>query len=79
MELHRPPELESKLAAAASRRGVSVEVLAREALERAVDLDDWFLRELETGLAQINAGQTLPHDAVGQRMEKKLAEHDARR
>ena len=58
---------------------MSVEVLAREALERAVDLDDWFLRELETGLAQINAGQTLPHDAVGQRMEKKLAEHDARR
>ena len=79
MELHPPPELESKLVAAASRRGVSVDVLAREALERAVGYDDWFIPEVETGLAQIDAGQTLPHDAVGQRMERKLAEHDARR
>ena len=38
MELDLPLELEGKLAAAATRPGVSVEVLAREALERAVDL-----------------------------------------
>jgi predicted transcriptional regulator len=79
MELHLPLELEGKLTAAASRRGVSVEVLAREALERAVDYDDWFISEVETGLAQVDAGQTLTHDAVGERMAKKLAEHDARR
>jgi predicted transcriptional regulator len=79
MELHLSPELEGKLAAAASRRGVSVEVLAREALERAVDYDDWFLREVETGLAQIDAGRTLTHDAVGTRLAKKLAERDAGR
>jgi len=79
MELHLPLELEDKLAAAASRRGVSVEVLAREALERAVDYDDWFIREVEAGLAQVEAGQTLTHDAVGARLTKKLAEHDARR
>jgi predicted transcriptional regulator len=58
---------------AADRRGVSVEVLAREALERAVDYDDWFLREVETGLAQIDAGQTLIHNAVGARLAKKRA------
>ncbi len=79
MELHLPLELEGKLAAAATRRGVSVEVLAREALERAVDYDDWFIREVETGLAQIDAGQTVAHDAVGERMAKKLADHDVRR
>jgi predicted transcriptional regulator len=79
MELHLPLELEGKLAAAARRRGVSVEVLAREALERAVDYDDWFLHEAEIGLAQVDAGQTLTHDAVGERMAKKLAEHDAPR
>ncbi|MEO7272780.1 MAG: hypothetical protein ABIX28_06295 [Vicinamibacterales bacterium] len=71
MELHLPQELEGKLAAAATRRGVSVELLAREALERAVDYDDWFIREVETGLAQVDAGQTLTHDAVGERMAKK--------
>ena len=79
MKPHLPLELEGKLAAAATRRGVSVDVLAREALERAVDYDDWFIREVETGLAQIDAGQTLTHDAVGERMAKKLAEHDAGR
>jgi predicted transcriptional regulator len=79
MELHLPLELQDKLAAAASRRGVSVEALAREALERAVDYDDWFLQEVETGLAQVDAGETLTHDAVGERMAKRLAEHDARR
>ena len=76
MELHLPLELEGKLAAAASRRGVSIEVLAREALERAIEYDDWFLREVETGLAQVDAGQTLAHEAVGRRLERKLADHD---
>jgi predicted transcriptional regulator len=79
MELNLPVELEGKLAAAASRRGVSVEALAREALERAVDYDEWFIREVEKGLAQIDAGQVLTHDAVGTRLEQKLAEHQSRR
>lgn len=77
MELHLSPELEGKLAAAASRRGVSA--LAREALERAVDYDDWFLREVATGLAQIAADETLTHDAVGTRRATRLAEHVAGR
>ena len=79
MELHLPFELERKLAAAASRRGVSVEALAQEALERAVDYDDWFIREVEKGLAQIDAGQVLTHDAVGAHLEQKLAENQSRR
>ncbi|MBA3888847.1 MAG: hypothetical protein H0X67_24445 [Acidobacteria bacterium] len=79
MELHLSRELEGKLAAAASRRGVSVEALAHETLERALDYDDWFIGEVEAGLAQVDAGQTLSHDAVGERLAKKLAEHDARR
>lgn len=48
MELRLSPELEGKLALAADRRGVSVDALAREALERAVDYDDWFIREVES-------------------------------
>ena len=79
MELHLSQELEGKLAAAATRRGVSVEALAHETLERALDYDDWFIREVETGLAQAAAGQTLSHDVVGERLARKLAEHDARR
>lgn len=79
MELRLSPDLESKLALAADRRGVSVEVLAREALERAVDYDDWFIREVEVGLAQIDSGQVLTHDAVGKRLATKLTAHNAGR
>ncbi len=79
MELRLSPELEGKLALAADRRGVSVDALAREALERAVDYDDWFIREVESGLAQVGTGQTLSHEAVGERLAKKLTEHQARR
>lgn len=53
--------------------------MAREALERALDSDDWFIREVEAGLAQIDAGQVLPHDAVAARLAKKMAEHDSGR
>ena len=46
---------------------------------QAVDYDDWFVREVEKGLAQIDAGQVVTHDAVGTRFEQKLAEHQSRR
>jgi predicted transcriptional regulator len=55
------------------------DVLIREAIERAVDYDDWFIREVENGLAQIDAGQVLTHDAVGARLEQKLAERRSHR
>ena len=54
MEVNLSPDLEGKLARAAGRRGVSADVLIREAIERAVDYDDWFIREVEKGLAQID-------------------------
>jgi predicted transcriptional regulator len=79
MELHLSQELEGTLAAAASRRGVSVEALAHETLERALDYDDWFIGEVEVGLAQVEAGQTLTHEGVGARLAKKLAEYDSGR
>jgi predicted transcriptional regulator len=79
MEVDLSPDLEGKLARAADGRGVSADVLIREAIERAVDYDDWFIREVEKGLAQIDTGQVPTHDAVGARLEQKLAEHQSRR
>ena len=79
MEVNLSPDLEGKLSRAAGRRGISAEFLVREAIERAVDYDDWFVREVEKGLAQIDSGQVLTHEAVGDRLEQKLAEHQSRR
>lgn len=69
-------ELEGKLAAAASRRGASVELMARDALERAVEYDDWSLRKVETGRVKVDTGQTLAHEALGGRLARKLADRD---
>ena len=51
MELNVPPDLEVKLARAADRRGMAAEALVLEAIERTVEYDDWFLREVDKGLA----------------------------
>ena len=40
MEVSLPPELETKLARAAERRGVEAQALVREAVERAVNVDE---------------------------------------
>lgn len=79
MELNVPIDLEAKLARAASRRGLLPEALALEALERAVDYEDWFLVEVEKGLAQADRGEVLTHEEVGERLDRRLTELKARR
>ena len=64
-----PPYLETKLALAADR-GMTPELLVLEAIERAVEYDDWFLREVEKGLAQVERGEVLTHEEVGARLER---------
>ena len=54
-------------------RGAStrrLDLAVPRAPERAVENADWFLREVETGLAQVGAGQTLTREAVGTRLTR---------
>ncbi len=69
-----PPDLETKLARLADSRGMTPEVLVLEAILRAVDYDDWFLREVEKGLAQVERGEVLTHEEVGARLEGRLTQ-----
>lgn len=72
MEVILSPDLQAKLARIAQDRGTDAQALAREAIERLVDYDDWFLREVEKGLTQIERGETVSHEAVGARLDKRL-------
>ena len=74
MEVILSPDLQAKLARVAHDRGTDAQALAREAIERLVDYDDWFVREVEKGLAQIERGQTLGHKEVGDRLEHRLTD-----
>jgi len=78
MELTLSAELQAKLARMAQERGTTPQKLAREAIQRLVDYDDWFVREVEKGLAQIDRGQTLTHEEVGARLDKHLTRDPSR-
>ena len=78
MDLNLPPDLQTKVALAADRRGMTPEVLVLEAIERAVEYDDWFVREVEKGLAQVERGELLTHEDVGARLEKYLSRAQTR-
>jgi predicted transcriptional regulator len=72
MELTLPADLQAKLTRLAQARGTAPETLAREAIERLIDYDDWFIREVEKGLAQIESGNTLSHEDVAARLDKQM-------
>jgi predicted transcriptional regulator len=71
MELTLPADLQAKLTRLAQARGTAPEALAREAIERLIDYDDWFVREVEKGLAQVESGDTLSHEDVVARLSKR--------
>ncbi len=64
MEIPLTPDLQSKLSRLAAQQGRPTEALVLEALERMVNYDEWFLREVEKGLAAADRGELRDHDEV---------------
>lgn len=78
MELDLSPELQAKLDEVAAQRGRDAKSLVKEAVERLVDYDAWFVREVEKGLAEIDRGDLLEHEEVGVRLENLLSNKQRR-
>jgi len=78
MDVHLSPELQAKLERLAAHQGRDAESLVQETLERLVEYDEWFIREVEKGLAQVERGEVLEHEEVGARIEKRIAENQRR-
>ncbi len=78
MEVNLSPDTQAKLARLAGQCGRDAETLAREAIERLVDYDSWFVSEVEKGLAQIERGEVLTHEAVGARLDQHLRDKQSR-
>ena len=70
MEVHFDPELQEKLARVASEQGRESEALVVEAVKRMLSHDEWFLREVEKGLAAADRGEFVEHDDI-----RKLIDH----
>jgi predicted transcriptional regulator len=75
MEVHLTPDLQAKLSRLAAEQGRKVQ----EAIARFVDYDEWFIREVEKGLASADRGELLTHEEAGARLEKVIAEKQAHR
>jgi len=58
------PNLQEKLTRLASEQGRDSEALVVEAVERLVNYDEWFLQEVEKGLAAADRGEFVDHEDV---------------
>ncbi len=71
MEVHLSPDLQAKLAQLASQQGRDSEALVVEAVQRMVNYDEWFIREVEKGMAAADRGEFVDHDEVRKRIERR--------
>jgi predicted transcriptional regulator len=79
MEIRLSPELQDKLRRMASQQGRDQESLVQGAVERLIDYDEWFERQVNAGLAQIDRGETREDGEVVEHMEQLIARKQARR
>jgi predicted transcriptional regulator len=78
MEVKLKPDLEARLSQLAALEGRDREALAREAIERLVEYDEWFIGEVDKGLWQVKQGKVLTHEETGMRLERLLSEKQSR-
>jgi predicted transcriptional regulator len=69
MEIHFAPDLEAKLNDLASGSGCGPEQLVQELVKSYLDHDQWFRKEVQKGLEQLNRGEFVEHDDVVARIE----------
>lgn len=73
MEVHLTPDLEAKSSRLATHQGRAAEVLVQEAVERLVDYDDWFLQEVDKGLAVADRGEFVEHLAIRELIDSRYS------
>ncbi|HKV41359.1 MAG TPA: hypothetical protein VJX67_19290 [Blastocatellia bacterium] len=56
---------------AAAAQGRDSESIVREAVERSLDYDQWFFREVDKGLAAAEKGDFVDHDEVRKLIESR--------
>ena len=74
MQVNLPPELQAKLDRIAAQQGCTPESLVNEAVERLVGYDEWFVKQVEQGLIQVERGEVFEHEEVVAKMENLISE-----
>jgi predicted transcriptional regulator len=71
VEVDLTPDLEAKLTRLAAEQGRDTRALVREAVERFVNYDEWFAREVENGLAAADRGELIEHAQIGKLIDER--------
>ncbi len=72
MEISLTPDAEERLNQLASQAGKGKEQVVQELIANYLEHDEWFRQEVAKGLASLDRGESVPHDEVGRRMERRL-------
>jgi len=71
MDVPLNPDLQAKLSRLAAQQGRASEALVVEAVERLVNYDEWFLREVDKGLAAADRGELVDHADVRKMIDQR--------
>lgn len=71
MEVHLTAKQEAALSRMASELGRPAEVLVGEAIDRLLDYDQWFLREVEKGIAAADRGEFVEHAEIRDMVDRR--------
>ena len=65
-----PPDQQDKLSRMAAQ-GRAAEALVQEAVERLLNYDEWFSREVDKGLAAADRGEFVEHDDIRKMIDSR--------
>ncbi len=71
MEVRLNPDLQAKLTRLATQQGRDSESLVVEAVERMVNYDEWFMQEVEKGLAAAARGEFVDHEEIRKLIDRR--------
>jgi predicted transcriptional regulator len=71
MEVRFDPDLQAKIPRLATEQGRDTEALVVEAVKRMVSYDEWFLQEVEKGLAAADRGESIDHEDVKKLIDRR--------
>jgi predicted transcriptional regulator len=71
MEVRLKPDLEAKLSRLASEQGRDRESLIVEAVERMVNYDEWFVQQVEKGLAAADRGEFVEEEEIRKLIDRR--------
>ena len=74
MEIRFPPALQEQIDRAAADNSTAADEYVQQLVERYLEHDAWFRREVKKGIEQLDRGVYLTHEEVVTRIEKRFAE-----